>query len=953
MVLVIAPISEGDRVPSLSAEPIAAGASLIRLDANVAGVLEAVPDAMLGVDRAGVIRFVNRRAEAIFGYERDALVGRLIEVLVPESLRTVHQALREGYVADPKAREMGTGPELTGRKRDGTEFSVDIGLSQIGTGDNLLLIAAVRDMTARHKAQEDRLEADRISAMVEFSGDAIVMATMDGIITNWNAAAERLFGYQRQEVVGTAASVLSPGDRIHEVGSVTARVRAGESVVAFETIGLRKDGVAFPVALTISAICDEDGTAIGTSAIARDMTEQRRAFETVQRLAAIVESSDDAIVGQTLEGIITDWNPAAEKMYGYTSQEILGRPIDLLSPRERVEETDAMLARIKAGEHVDHCETQRVRKDGTEFPVSLTISPICDPDGEIVGACTTAHDVTALKEAAQNSHRLAVAEDLIKTVMMSAQIGIALADTDGSFQIVNDALCELLGYDEYWFLTHRFDDLIHPDDIDEALERRTRFLATGDKSVASLRLVRAGGATLWIHLVVVEVPNAADGQPNLVMFQMEDVTAEHTAHEDLTYQAHHDPLTGLHNRAWILEVLQGDLRAAKRLGTSVGTLFVDMDHLKVVNDSLGHAAGDEVLVAVAERITAALRPGDRVGRFGGDEFVIVVQDVHDATELESCAERIATSISADLAVCGHRIVPTASIGIAISGVTSTPDALLRDTDSALFRAKSAGRGRWQLFDKAMHSEAMARLTIEDELRDAISRKEFRVHYQPIVALADAHVVGHEALVRWMHPLPGLISPEAFLDVAEDTGLITTIGAQVLDQVCAMLAVRPDLPGPISVNVSAVQLVEPDWLSGFTDALQRHGVEPRRLVIEVTETAVLNLPDCARQALASVRALGIGIHVDDFGTGYSSISLLRDLPVSGVKLDLRFVHDLTTGDSLANALAHGLSGLVNGMHLTGIAEGIETEMQAGILLAQGWECGQGYYFGRPAAMPATD
>jgi EAL domain-containing protein (putative c-di-GMP-specific phosphodiesterase class I) len=278
--------------------------------------------------------------------------------------------------------------------------------------------------------------------------------------------------------------------------------------------------------------------------------------------------------------------------------------------------------------------------------------------------------------------------------------------------------------------------------------------------------------------------------------------------------------------------------------------------------------------------------------------------------------------------------------------------LLRDTDSALFRAKTAGRGRWQRFDKAMHSEAMARLTIEDELRDAIKRQEFRVHYQPIVALADAHVVGHEALVRWMRPIVGLLSPKAFLDVAEDTGLITTIGAQVLDQTCVMLAGRPDLPGPISVNVSAVQLAEPDWLSGVTDTLMRHGVEPRRLVIEVTETAVLNLPDCARQALASLRGLGIGIHVDDFGTGYSSISLLRDLPVTGVKLDLRFVHDLTTGDSLANALAHGLSGLVNGMHLTGIAEGIETEMQAAILLGQGWQCGQGYYFGRPAAVPVT-
>jgi EAL domain-containing protein (putative c-di-GMP-specific phosphodiesterase class I) len=222
-----------------------------------------------------------------------------------------------------------------------------------------------------------------------------------------------------------------------------------------------------------------------------------------------------------------------------------------------------------------------------------------------------------------------------------------------------------------------------------------------------------------------------------------------------------------------------------------------------------------------------------------------------------------------------------------------------------------------------------------------------------VALADSHVVGHEALVRWMHPTRGLLLPADFLDVAEDSGLITSIGAQVLEQACAMLTRRPDLPGPISVNVSAVQLADLDWHSQFTDTLTRHEVQPGRIVIEVTETAVLNLLDSSRQALVSLRSLGIGIHVDDFGTGYSSISLLRDLPVTGVKLDLRFVHDLTTAHSQANALAHGLSGLVNGMHLTGIAEGIENKMQADILRSQGWQCGQGHYYGKPSTTPVTE
>jgi EAL domain-containing protein (putative c-di-GMP-specific phosphodiesterase class I) len=227
-----------------------------------------------------------------------------------------------------------------------------------------------------------------------------------------------------------------------------------------------------------------------------------------------------------------------------------------------------------------------------------------------------------------------------------------------------------------------------------------------------------------------------------------------------------------------------------------------------------------------------------------------------------------------------------------------------------------------------------------------------VQYQPIVALADNSVVGHEALVRWAHPIRGLLSPDEFLDVAEDTGLITAVGAQVLDQACATLAECPALVGTISVNISAVQLTAPDWLNSVRESLARHQVDPTRIVLEVTETAVLNPNVSTRRALTSLRELGVGIHIDDFGTGYSSISVLRDLPVTGVKLDLRFVHDLTTGDSQDNALAQGLSGLVKGLHLTGIAEGIETQTQAAILRAQGWECGQGYYFGRPAPMPVT-
>jgi diguanylate cyclase (GGDEF)-like protein/PAS domain S-box-containing protein len=885
--------------------------------------------------------------ESLFGYERDALVGLPIETLVPESFRTAHRAHRANPVADSKARPMGVGLQLTGRRRNGTEFPVDVSLSYFGAGDGRVVIAAVRDLTARNEAEEARRQSDRMSAVIEFSGEAIISSTLDGTVTSWNPAAERMFGYSSQEAFGESVEFLSPEDRAEEMRALLDRFRAGQHVKRLETLRVSKDGTVFPVSLSVSPIRDRHGVVVGASTIIRDVTELRQRFEAAQRLAAVVEFSGEAIVSSSSDGTVTSWNSAAERLYGYSSQEIIGKSVILLSTEDSTGEVDAILATVEAGQPVVNFERIERRKDGTVFPVSLTISPIRDAAGAVVGTSTIARDMTEARKAAENARSLAAAEDLVRTVLASAAIGIALADLDGSFRVVNRSLCDLLGYDEAWFLARRLRDMVHPDDLEGALEERARVIAGSiDKSATKLRLVRADGATVWVRRVAVLLRDV-DGEANLIMLQVEDITAEHEAQEALTYQAFHDPLTGLHNRAWLLDILAVDLRVANRLGHSVGTLFVDLDNFKVVNDSLGHAAGDEVLATVADRIVAALRPGDRVGRFGGDEFVIVVQDV---LEVERCAERMSASIATDLQVRGHRIVPTASIGIATSTSTSTPESLLRDADSALSRAKANGRAGWQFFDDAMHAQALARLNIEDQLRDAITGSQFVVYYQPIVALADAHVVGHEALVRWAHPTRGLLSPDEFLDVAEDTGLITAISAQVLDQACALLAERPDLPGPISVNVSAVQLATPGWLDSVRDTLAAHRVDPARIVIEVTETAILSLVDSARVALASLRGLGVGIHLDDFGTGYSSISVLRDLPVTGVKLDLRFVQDLTEGDSQANALVQGVSGLVHGMHLTGVAEGIETQMQADILRAQGWECGQGYYFGKPAAIP---
>ena len=353
-------------------------------------LLQAVPDALVGMDHDGVIRFVNRQAESLFGYGRDEMVGQLIETQVPEPFWEIYTQTRENYLADPRTRSSGLGAELIGLRRDGTEFSINVSISYIDTGDFLLTITAVADVTKRERAVQN---AQLIAAIVECSDDAIISSTLQGVITSWNPAAERMYGYSSKEVIGMPGAVLGAPDRADKMYAVLDRIKAGEAVEHLEINHVRKDGTVLPVSLNVAPIRDEDGVIVGSSAVARDVTGQRQAFEVAQRMAAIVENSEDAIIGSTLERVITSWNPAAERMFGYSSAEILGHCGGLLVPEDRADEVVTIPARIGASQHVEHLKTVRVRKDGTVFPVSLTASPIRDPDGNIVGTSAIVRDL--------------------------------------------------------------------------------------------------------------------------------------------------------------------------------------------------------------------------------------------------------------------------------------------------------------------------------------------------------------------------------------------------------------------------------------------------------------------------------------------------------------------------------------------------------------------------------
>ena len=763
-----------------------------------------------------------------------------------------------------------------------------------------------------------------------------------------NAAALAYHGCTAEELVGTTLLGLYPDlGRTGPMGAYLRTAATGEPTAL--------DGYAFATEdpdevryFDLRAVRLGDGIALTWRDVTdRELAVQRQA-ESESRYRLLVEHSSDVVFQIGPDRTFAWVSPAVTAMLGWEPADLVGRwPTDfchlddIAMVREAADEVDA-------GTSVRR-ECRVRERSGAYRWLAVTSRPVMSGDGDVVGHVGSWRDIT--DEVAERDARLA-SESLLRSAMGSAAIGMAMTDLGGRFLLVNPALCELVQRSSEWLLAHGVRDILPPDLVDRVRVARHDLLSGGrSREVAALRLTRADGREAWVRAAVAPVPGP-DGEPASFIVQIEDVTGEHEAREQLAYRAFHDPLTGLRNRTWILDILDIDLRAAKRRSSTVGVLMVDLDNFKVVNDSLGHAAGDEVIARVADRIAGVLRTGDRVGRFGGDEFVVVVPDVGEPQDVERVAEAITEVVSEELHVQGHRIVPSVSIGIALSSSASTAESMMRDADSALFRAKGAGRARWHFVDERMHEDAVARLTIEDQLRDGIARREFVVHYQPVVSLSTGEVRSHEALVRWQHAERGLLAPGAFMQVAEDSGLIVDIGHQVLDAACAMMSAQPRLRR-VSVNYSGVQLAHRDWCARVIDALERHHVDPERLVLEVTETAALSLLDSTRRDFQALRARGVGLHVDDFGTGYSSISLLSDLPVTGVKLDMKFVRELTVHDSKANRLATGLAGLVEVLGLVGIAEGIETEGQAAVLREQGWTHGQGYLFARPTAVPVLE
>ena len=561
--------------------------------------------------------------------------------------------------------------------------------------------------------------------------------------------------------------------------------------------------------------------------------------------------------------------------------------------------------------------------------------------------------VTAQKEQAEATLR--ESEDRFRSLVQnSSDLTIVLGA--GTIAYASEASEKLLGYAPEALIGRPPGELVHPDDLGWLRDRiAAEFASNTITEPVELRVRRADGN--WIHVEAV-VTNLSD-RPSVrgLVVNARDITERKQAEAALEHQALHDSLTALPNRLLFLDRLDHAMaRASREVSAAPVVMFLDLDRFKLVNDSLGHDAGDELLAAVAARLLESLRAGDTVARFGGDEFVLLFESVPDRALAEELAARVLSCFDAPFRVDDEDLVVSASLGVALYEPGHTAAELVRDADAAMYHAKAQGRGRWQMFDAATRQHELLRVHTESTLRGALDQNELRVHYQPIFSLRDLRPVGVEALVRWQHPTRGLLPPSEFIDVAEDSGLIVPLGAWVLAESCRQIREwNLDLPEDrqlgLSVNLSARQLSEPGLVETVRSTLQQQGIDPSVVDVwlEVTETLVLHDPENAAARLAELRALGVRLAIDDFGTGYSSLTYLRQFPVSALKIDGAFVAGLGQSDE-DEAIVLAMVHLAHALRVEVVAEGVESEVQLSRLREIGCDYAQGFLLQVP--LPAS-
>jgi diguanylate cyclase (GGDEF)-like protein/PAS domain S-box-containing protein len=688
---------------------------------------------------------------------------------------------------------------------------------------------------------------------------------------------------------------------------------------------------------------------VGTGHSGHGTAELRLAEQTYR---SMFEHATDGIFQTTADGHYLRCNAALSRIYGYDSPEELKASVRNIKSQLYVDDDTRprFIRLMKEHDRVSGFEARIYRKDGTIIWISETARAVRNESGDFLYYEGFVSDITARKRAEE---ALRESEERYALAVCGANDGLWDWNLRTSQIHFSKRWKEMLGCNEEQIgsLPQDWFSRVHPDDVQSV---QTAIAAHREGITPHFeiehRMRHSDGAYRWMLSRGAAIRDSG-GKATRMAGSQTDVTARKEAEQQLLRDALHDGLTGLPNRVLFTDRLERSIaRIARDPNHRYAVLFLDVDRFKVINDSLGHSAGDELLVAFAKRLSACLRPSDTVARLGGDEFTILLEDPTQPDDAVAVADRIMESLRKPFALGAQEVYVTASIGIAtcVTGYTR-PQDVLRDADTAMYRAKATGKSRHQLFDTAMHARAIKLLQVENDLRRAIDRNEFELHYQPILHMASGVIRGFEALVRWRHPERGLISPADFIPIAEETGLIIPIGRWVLQEGCrqaaAWHAMFPDNLLDININLSGKQFSQGDLVEQVVGVLRQSKLPARNLILEITESVVMENPESTILMLQRLKALGIQLHIDDFGTGYSSLAYLQRFPVDTMKIDRSFISRMAEDPENAE-IVRTIVTLAHNLNMKVTAEGIETAEQLAQLQGLKCENAQGYFLSRP-------
>ena len=811
----------------------------------------------------------------------------------------------------------------------------------------------------RRRGSEIRSHQALLATIVAEASDAIVTESLDGIVLGWNAAAARLFGYSAEDAVGRRLSdLILTHDVEYEDADLLERCADGVRVAPFDTVRRRQDGTRVEVSVTANPVMGPTGRVVAIAKTIRDISARKAAeseifLEQAGAISAVGGFRIDLQSGRQV------WTRQTFKIY-----EVEG---DVAPSAEEFDKLMAPDVGAKLWQAI-----QDASESGTGYDIEIpaqtargrpiwirTIGVVEFDAGKPVRVVGATQDITERKRA---DKALIESESKFRSLFELSPVGIALNDREsGQFLHVNNALAHSTGYSREELLAMRHRDVIPVVYADAAVAQLAMLDQTAQFGPYETEFMRKDGSRFAVLICGI---GTKDADRTLIWSFVQDISQRKAMESQLADAARRDKLTGLANRALFMDRLEKAVTRVQRgEQTLFATMFLDFDRFKLINDTLGHDAGDELLRQISQRLRRELRASDAltldessnvVSRFGGDEFLLLINDLKAPADAARIAERLLNALAPAYDIQGNEVFSSASIGIVTSEQCRTnADDVVRNADVAMYEAKRAGRGCSVVFNEAMQTRLSRHVTVESNLRRAIANGELYLVYQPIVDLSTRQMVSAEALLRWKHPTLGEISPSEFIPIAEESGLIVALGQWVQKQACrAMVNWRAQdpvgAPATVSVNVSRAELaLGRRLLDQVRGTIEQLGLPAECLQLEVTEREIMRDPEAAHALMLELQSLGVKLAMDDFGTGTSSLGFLRNYPFNTIKIDRSFVQDVT-GSADVLAVIHATISLVENLGMASLAEGVENAAQVAVLQSLGCRYAQGYFFARPVA-----